>query len=392
MKRVPLAIRLLHHAARCAAHSAAGAVPSLRLEPDDCVDVDWLLRAGLGPLLYLAIGDGHPASTQLFASDLAARVRRGALVEAAAGLIDLCQRVDARAVLLKGISVSEQHYPAGHLRPMGDIDVLIQRSAYEPLERLMLARGYARMRGFTLDQWSWHGIPLFQQQLGVWVELHTALFPENSPLRANHLFGPAQLEREMVSSSFAGRKVLRFSDEMQLVYTASGWIRDLSSQDMHPSFLPSLFDALYLLNAAGVDWDRLIGMLDNEMAAASLYILLGYLDRHQLHAVPRTVLSRLVAAQRLVGPSELAMLHRLLDRYLVSGRRSIRLLQTWHIVANLVRPGTAIGKLLHLPWNVLFPPDKPERYRAGYQIGRVSRRLRALTRRKGKGKASTTRD
>ena len=54
--------------------------------------------------------------------------------------------------LLKGISISDQHYPIAHLRPMGDIDILIPADAYESVESALLHRGYARKPGFTVSK------------------------------------------------------------------------------------------------------------------------------------------------------------------------------------------------------------------------------------------------
>jgi hypothetical protein len=386
MQSKPLLMRLLYHVADSGPDAPTGTIQPLRLEAGDNTQVGWLMEAGLGPLLYRSIGEGPhealgPVFTELLlASDLAARLQHDNRVEAAAGLIDMGQQLGVRVVPLKGISLSEQHYPSGHLRPMGDIDVLIPGVAYAALERRMLANGYERAPGYVADASEAHGVPLYLPRCAVWVELHTALFPEDSPLRRNRLFGGPQLERELVSCTFAGRAVQRLSDEMQLIYAAAGWIRDMSSRDMHPSFLPPLFDAVYLLRGAGprFDWDRLLRVLDNETAAASLCILLGYLARHGLHAPPREALCRLGVVQRLVGPLELRILHRVFDSRLSSGRRANHLFQSWHLFPNLIKPGLPIVKLLRLPWNVMFPPDRAARYQAGYQLARLARHSRRL--------------
>jgi hypothetical protein len=307
-------------------------------------------------------------------------MRHAARVEASVELIDLCQQVGVRPVLLKGVSLSEQCYAAGHLRPMTDIDVLIPSTDYDLIERRMLGAGYTRRPGSHRDPNGYHGAPLLLAERGVWVELHIGLFPENSSLRSDGLFGREQLSTALVSSTFRGRAVQRLCDEMQLVYCACAWVRDMRMQHMHPSFLPPLFDAIHLLHAARspIDWDRLLTTMDNQMACASLYVLLTYLERHDLSTAPQWVFARLAGLQRLVTRSELNTLHRLLDRGLLSGTEKTPLFESWHLWANFMEHGTPSRKWLRLPWRVVFPPSVADRYRLSYQIPRFTRRLHTL--------------
>ena len=71
-------------------------------------------------------------------------VKHGNFVDTANEVIDVCRELQIRPTLLKGISISEQHYPVAHLRPMGDIDVLIPSDAYDSVESALLRRGYTR--------------------------------------------------------------------------------------------------------------------------------------------------------------------------------------------------------------------------------------------------------
>jgi hypothetical protein len=381
----PLGLRLLRRAAICAGAPCHAAAPRLLQRRAGETELDWLLAGGLGPMLYRMLtpdeADDLPSYWRdgLLSAELTARVQHAGMVDATVQLIDLCARSHVPLVLLKGISISEQHYPRGHLRPMGDIDVMVPQSCCDTLERQLLALGYRRQPGFEPDEWACHAAPLQHPEHAAWVELHTSVFPRNSPLCDNRLFSPPQLERELVSSTFAGRRVLRLTDEMQLVYAAAGWVRDMWGHDLHPSFLPPLFDAVYLIHTQkpALDWDKLMAMLDNEMAAASLCVMLSYLERHRLLGAQPSVLARLLGAQRLVQPVELALLHRMLDLHLLSAKPAFRLFQTWHVVANLITPGPPLWKVLRLPWNIAFPPGMAERYRLAYHRDRLARWWRA---------------
>ena len=174
--------------------------------------------------------------------------------------------------------------------------------------------------------------------------------------------------------------VRRLSNELQLVYIASYWLRDLTQNRPHPSFVPPLFDAVYLLKAAGrtLDCRRLLRSLDNELAAASLYVLLSYLDRLNFAGWVGEFLPDVASRQGIVGRVDLMLIHALLDAYLIGGgagavgnwRRTLVL----RTLATLLTPGQK-AKLLRVPWNVAFPPLEPDRYSFAFHRNRLARML-----------------
>ena len=307
-------------------------------------EVRWALDAGLGPLLYRATGADRTRVPSVWrdvflAADLTAKVMHGNRIEATAEIIDVCNAIGARVTLLKGISISDQHYPTAHLRPMSDIDVLIPEPSYERVESKLLSLGYRRGADPRLLDHH-HGVPLHHPVRRVWLELHTTLFPKSSNLHSNSVFGAAQLASQTIGSTFGGRPVTRFTDELQLAYIASSWVWDLTLRKIHPSFVAGLLDAVYLLKDSEktLDWDGMLGWLDNEMAAASLHLMLSYLCRRGLSSCP--VLTRLRSSQRLVGSLELRVMHAMLDHYLIGGRS----------------------------WNLFMPPPVPGRYNLRRQL------------------------
>ena len=291
-----------------------------------------------------ACGADLPAARKdaLLSAELTAQVVCGALADTAAEVIDICRTLPTDVTLLKGISVSHQHYPAAHLRPMSDIDVLIDPTAYQSVEAALLRQGYGRDPSWPAGLVMHHGTPLFHPGRRVWVELHTRLFPEGSDVGRGLIFSPSNVAALSVGSSFGGRPVRRLTNELQLVYIATTWMRDLVHGKMQPSYLNALLDVVHLLRTSGLQlgWGPLLQSVDNDMVAAFLYVTLGYVARHGLGHVAPEALPKLAARQKLVGALQMKLIHATLDRYLIGAR----------------------------PWNLVLPPPVPARYSLRYQL------------------------
>jgi len=318
----------------------------------------------------------------LRSADLTAQVRFANLSETAVEVVDACQGVGVRPTLLKGISISHQHYPIPHLRPMGDLDILVPEAEFDRVESTLLRSGFVRQSDQVRPAGSHHGIPLCHPQRRVWVEVHSALFPTSSTLSSSALFSPARIAAHSVASTFQGRPVYRLTDELQLVYIASSWIRDLSHNQIHASLVLPLLDAVYLLKASGkfLDWDRVLAELENnELAAVSLLIMLACLSGHGLAPCASPQLPRIASRQRIIGAWERKIIERLLNTHLIGGRPFTRFFTKWTalIVLNtLLARSSRLRKLFALPWNIVFPPSLPNRYTVSFHAGRISRFLR----------------
>lgn len=336
----PLAGRLLGHAATGAPLGTAWC------DEADPGPFHRVLEGGLGALLHHACRDDLgrvPPSWRatLQSAELTARIVHAGRVETMLEILDACDAAQVPAVLLKGISVSEQLYPAEHLRPMSDVDVLLPRDARAAVEADLLRRGYLRL-DWPDEPGQHHGAPLCHPRLRAVVELHGALFPARSPLSEGQAFRAGRVLAQAVDSRFHGRPVRRLPPELQLAYMASSWFNDLTNGRPHPSHLVPAFDAAYLLKACGAafDWDALLGGLDNAWARAALHVAVSYLPRYGVPAAPAEVLARLAADESLVGPLQKRLIHRLLDRQLFGGR----------------------------PWRHPLPPPMPGRYSLGHQF------------------------
>lgn len=308
-------------------------------------ELEWLMQGGLGPLLWCTWPRGlsvPPAwADRLRSAELSACIRQGARIETTVELLADCQALQVSATLLKGISVSEQYYAADHLRPMGDIDLLIPAADYARVEARLLQRGFERLP-FPAHPRFHHGAPLFDARRDVLVELHRQLFPADLPLRRGATFHLATLERHSVDSTYHGQPARRLVPELQLAFMAASWMADITRHRLQPSFLPSMFDAAALLRAeAGrVDWDLLLALADNGLVRASLQVLLGHLDGMGAAPVPARVLQALAQGNGWLGPLQARWIHHVVDTHLLAGR----------------------------PWRSPWPPPVPGRYSPARQL------------------------
>lgn len=330
---------------RCMASGVPWVVP--RGWPDRHAprQLDWLVEGGLGPLLLHAWPHDQALppgwAERLRSADLSACIRQGARIQAACELLADCQALGVPATLLKGVSVSQQYYPTDHLRPMGDVDVLVPASAYAEVEARLLQRGFERLP-FPAEPRFHHGPPLFDARRDVVVELHRQLFPADNPLRRGATFHLATVERHSVVSSYHAQVARRLVPELQLAMTAASWVADITRHRVHPSFLPSLFDGALLLRAeAGrLDWDLLLALSDNGLVRASLQLMLGHLQQLGAPPVPERVLQALAQGNGWLGPRQARWIHRMVDHHLLDGH----------------------------PWRSLLPPPVPGRYSPALQV------------------------
>lgn len=347
-------------------------------------DVDTALEAGLGPTLaYVArrfptLG-GSARADDIQAADLTARLLMADMSEAVEDTVAAANAVGCRPVLLKGCSTARRYYPEMYLRTMGDIDLLVAPDELPAVESQLRAMGF-RQRPATPEstfERHHHGVPFWHQRRSVWVEVHTRPFPPTYPLGRDPRFSLEAMQA-MLSPAGVGQHVARvMHHELQLVYTASRWSEMLNPQR---GVFPILDAALLLrTQGAALDWDRVRNMVDRSWAATALRLMLGYLDRWRLAAVPPDVLPRLASSDPFTNRIVIGVLHRLITAFVMKGRRPGPVLTRRNlrvIWSTLLRPGPAWTKLLALPVNVAFPPDRDDRF----DLSNAVRRARAAVR------------
>jgi hypothetical protein len=318
--------------------------------PDgDALDAGLVRRAiegGLGPLLRRLTADESPLTASsawaaVVGAELAARMRCEVQLRALEDLLDLWAGRVPPPTLLKGISLCLTQYAAPHLRPMGDLDLLVDAEWIGEVERLVRELGYRAVGSPERYRRHHHITPLVHPDTDVWIELHHALFPPSTALGADAVFGTPSLRAERRPALFRGRPVHHLSPELQLVYLPAHWAQSPKLLVYARGLLSMLDTMLVLRDRASLRWPAVLGWLDGAAAATQVYLMLAYLDARGLVALRPEILDGLRRRQRSFGPGGLRLAFELLDRYVVDGRPRGRLVD---------------DRVLALAWRALLQP------------------------------------
>jgi hypothetical protein len=112
--------------------------------------------------------------------------------------------------------------------------------------------------------------------------------------------------------------------------------------------------------------------------AAAVCLMLSLLERHRLATVPPAVRHRLYTIQKNLGGSNLRILHKLFDTYILAGRPFGRLASETNmeiVWTTLLSPRSPAQNLGSLAWNLLFPPSHPRRFDVQFQLRRIASAL-----------------
>jgi hypothetical protein len=325
--------------------------------------IHWAIAQGLGSLLIHATKTDFEASASptwplVKGAELAARVLTIEHLDGMIEIIDACEGQMAPLTLLKGISISREYYPAPHLRAMRDLDVLVESGDFATINSVLRKLGY-RQRYKHLNRFyerHHHDMPWFHPQKGIWVEVHRGFFPSDSRLGKSAPFSARNIRAELEPSCFEGRRVMRLSPELQIIYTASHWAQELSSE----GGVSGLLDVICLLNGTSqtLNWDRIVDWVRGSVAATHLYLLLSYLYKNEVVSLSPAILSDLFKVQPSFGKFNLKIAHFLIGRCLLEGKipkgrlasRNLDIL--WKSL--LVDHG-ALRNLLSIPRNIFLP-------------------------------------
>jgi hypothetical protein len=342
----------------------------LMLSAFDEARIHWAIETGLGPFLY-HITQADPQTVMspywpfLQGADLLARMLTSEQLEATGEILEVCAGRIPPLTLLKGISICDQYYPEPHLRPMRDIDLLVEETNLPVVESLLYKLGYRQQSHNSPEYYETHHhlMPFVHPQRGVWVEVHRRLFSANTRVGTDKVFGGDHLKTQLRPSAFHGRQITRLSDALQIVYIASHWASDLKCR----GGMVAMLDLIYLLKNTQeeVRWEQILDWLDGTAASTYLYLMLFYLHTHHLIIVPPEILQGLFMRQRSFGTLNLKIVHALIDRYIVDGYPLGRVFNSGHLDTlwkTLLLPGPPFGNLLRVPWNVYLA----SRLRTGY--------------------------
>lgn len=296
----------------------------LRMNAFEEPTIRWAVETGLGPLLLQATADDPEGRRSalwplLHGAELTARLLSALQMEAMAEIIDVCRPQLPPLVLLKGISMCERYYLEPHLRPMRDIDFLVEDGDVALVESILAGLGYVQRSARPASFYAahHHSAPFFHPDTGLWVDVHRALFSRRSEFGSDGVFTLQNLKTELRPSEFRGRPVRRLSDDLQLVHVACHWAHGLRVV----GGMIAMADIAYLLNrSTALDWEQILGWMEGSTAARHVRLLLTYLVKHRLIDVAPDVIDRLHLAQSYLDRFTFALGHTLLDRYVVRGQ------------------------------------------------------------------------
>ena len=328
--------------------------------------VERALECGFGPILARvtrASGtEGSPYADAIQGADLTARVITADILETVADILRLTAEAGCDVALLKGCSTCIRYYPEPHLRTMGDIDLLVVAGQWLQVEALFRAHGFEHTSATPPPSWyqhHHHSIPLWHPRRRLWIELHTRLYPPSSPLAAEGRFSPNAIEKLVTSTAIGGHAVRVFAHELQLVYTATRWAE---MPNLQRGAFPIL-DAALLIATQGamLNWDRVYELVNGTWATTALRLMLIYLDRWQLVAIPEAVLRQLSRQDRFLNSALIPVLQRLITVFVMEGRplgtvvTSYRWRTAW---STIIAPTPIWTKPLRLTANLAFRVSK----------------------------------
>lgn len=251
------------------------------------------VNAELLPLVYRRLERAeidHPLRRRLRYFYLQSWRHTQTLIHHARPVLDELERRGSPYVVLKGGAIVSSRYRDDlGVRPMGDLDVLIDPAVALTLLDSMLADGWRvdDTLGWTPSQYlaAHHAVSMLRDGGGA-IDVHVGLLStDRSPQLDQRLVARA------VPTTLAERDVLVLDTTSQVMHTLS---------HSNPNGVRHLVDALYLLDVFGgdVDWDELcVEVIDRRSLARTLETIQRVVELRP-DAVPRPVIDRLTGARR----------------------------------------------------------------------------------------------
>ena len=350
-------------------------------------ELDWVEENCLAAMLCYLTSQGEDrtlcaSDQQLQGALLTAKVVSQTLISAMCEILDACEAQVEKIVLLKGISICEQHYPLCYLRPMRDLDFLVLEKDLSKTEEILRQLGYVQKSKNPESYYAkmHHSMPFYHSENNVWVEVHTALFPAKSGIHDSAAFCHNNVMANLVNSQFNGRKVYQLSDELQLLYIASHWCREFKTI----GGAIALFDTIFLLRQhPELDWQQVLSWFSDEIIALFLYTEISYLRKNDIQCVPDKFYMQLEMQISPTARLNVKILHSIIENYLVAGKSFGSVLTSSNvgiIWGALLKSDESFINLMSIPGSILFPPNNPERFDLRFQFQRLRNSIKPFKR------------
>jgi hypothetical protein len=342
--------------------------------------IEHALEIGLGPVLaYVADNAGArrdlPFADRIRAAELTARALTAAKYETLSDVLTAARDIECRLVLLKGAATALRYYPAPHLRPMGDIDVLVPADRQPLFEARLRALGFQQRSNQPAAAFAgWHhSMPFYCLQRGTWIDVHSSLYPPQHPQAHDSLFSWEALTSQLSPVGIGEQTGYAMNHELQLMFTSARWAEEFdAARGLYP-----ILDAALLIekHRDTLDWDRILATVQESWASTALHLMLSYLRRWHLAVVPPEVLNTLAARDRHANRIFFRLLHRLITMYAIEGRPfGLAATTEGHlrvVWSSLLRPMSPTANLFAVPYHLACPPGHPERFSPLYAMRRI---------------------
>jgi Uncharacterised nucleotidyltransferase len=355
------------------------ATPSDHAAPAPC-GIERALDIGLGPVLA-HVGD-HSGVTldplftdRIRAAELTARALTAGKYDTLSDVLTAARSIECRVVLLKGAATALRYYPAPHLRPMGDIDVLVPADRQPLLEARLRDLGFqqrSNQPAVAFVGWH-HSMPFYCSQRGAWIDVHSNVYPPHHPHAQDPLFSWEAIIPQLSPLAVGDQTAYAMNHELQLVFTSARWAEEFDpARGLYP-----ILDAALLIRTHGdtLDWDRILAIVRESWAGTAMHLMLSYLQRWDLALVPPEVLDTLAARDRHANRIFFPLLHRLITSYVVEGRPfGLAATTEGHlrvVWSSLLRPMSPTANLFAVPFHLACPPGHPERFSPLYALRRI---------------------
>lgn len=348
------------------------------------------IKNGLGAVLAHISCDSTTNSRSAFASeiraaDLTARLLTADILDALGHILRASNTASYpyRPLLIKGAAMALLHYPAPHMRTMGDIDICIPLAHQSEFEAHLRTLGFTQTSHLPAEYYEHHhhSMPFWHPEWRVWVEVHTRLFPPQSPLAENSRFTLAGIDSQLQTLEVHGSPARAMNSELQLLYTCTRWLEEL---DVERGIFPML-DVVLLIRNQGhaLNWDRIFVMLEGSPSTVTtaMHAMLAYLCDWDIISVPREVLGRLATGDRHTNRASLWILHTMVTMFLGMRRPYGRFLTERNvriIWSTLSQAPTPLKNLLRLPYRIAFPPSDPKRFDLAFAARRLCSFVRGV--------------
>lgn len=345
--------------------------------------IQYAIDSGLGQILH-HYSKKHPQRENsyfhydLLSTDFTSRILIGNHLDALLEIYQTDPDFTKSILLLKGISTCLRYYPEPHLRTMGDVDLLVSKVYQTHLEKICHSLGYLQTSHLPLEFYInlHHSMPFYHPKKNVWIEVHTMLFPLTSSVAYEEVFKIDEVLNQTCSINYNNYSFKILVKEYELIYICAHW----AIEHNWMKGLIRIVDIIYILNTnnGDTDWNKILTWLKRSPVTASyLYLILTYLYKNDLVELPNEFIKKLSFIQNKFNSLNLIILHTLIEKYLVEGRKFGNVLTINNVTTIWITltqgPSSPISNILRLPWNIFFPPDNPKRFNIMFLLSRFKK-------------------